>query len=185
MNNLKRNRYRNKTSFLREHVNLFLLLSGFAGLLIQAIKLLHDFDSISEFTWCLQSMAILFGVFYFYILGKEDAIKLSREEFKEYIDNKTSLKKLLLSILKDQVEEYRFQIPESEYNSSIKNWYDNSDEKNRIKNLFRLKQNVQSYIDDIGFEDFSYLLLTKAENSDIITVTNIDAKTFITIQVEL
>jgi hypothetical protein len=179
MNNLKRNRYRDKTVFLGEHKTLFLILLGLVGLASQAIKLWENFNSDSELVWILQAIAFFLAILYFYVVGKEDGTKRARDEFIGYIENKRNLEKLLSAIFENQIQDYNFKIFESEYNSSILLWYNNSDGTNKVKYFFKLKQNVQSFIDDIGVEDFSYLLLTKAENMDFIKVNDSDEKIII------
>lgn len=176
MKQLKRNRFRDKAAFFTEHKNLFLILIGLLGLIGQIKKVWNENGSISTITWSMQMTAITIGFLYFYTIGKEDSIKRSREEFKEYIDNKRNLESLLKNIFEFQIDNNISQINSSEYSNIITNWYNLSDEKNILKHLLiKRKQNVQSFIDDIGQDDFEYLLLNKSENTNLLQVIKVDA----------
>lgn len=178
MTNLKRNRYSDSTSFLTENKIMFLIISGSLGLISQTFKSLRSINHESEFINLMQFMTIIFGFLYFYVLAKENKTKRSRDEFKEYIDNKRNIQALLNYIFQEQFISSNLLISEIEYQNAIKKWHSSSDETNRLRNLYKVKQNLQSFIDDIGFEDFSILLLNKAENLNLINVTKQSGELF-------
>lgn len=172
MDKLQRNRYRDKTSLYTANKTIFLIIAGLIGVISQIYKIFHTTEFESSILWTLQVSAIILGFLYFYSIAQEDSTKRAKDELKEFIDNKRNLEKLLLSIFYSKMTTSRLRMTEKEFLLHIDEWHKKSEEKNKFKYLFFLKQNVQSFIDEIGIEYFSYLLLTKAENSNFIKVLN-------------
>ena len=168
MEYIKRNRYRDSVSFLTENKTMFLIISGISGLIGQIFNSLTIFKGEFGIIHLCQFITIIFGFLYLYVLGRETYTKRAREEFKEFLDNKRNVKKLLLHIFEEQIQNLNYGLSEGECYNAIKKWHIKSDESSKLRNLFYQKQNLQSIIDDIGIDDFSNLLLTKSENLNLI-----------------
>jgi hypothetical protein len=170
MNKLKRNKY--KSSWHKENLTFFLFLSGMVTLIINIIGGKESLLNDPTYIVILKAFGFISVGLYFYFLMKEDSAKRSKDEFKDFIDNKHNLKSLLLDIFKAPILDSKNLISLDEFKNRIVLWHKNSDEKNWLRNLFLKKENVESFIDDLGIDEFIFLLMTKSENSSFLSVTD-------------
>lgn len=190
MKYLKRNRFRGKVFFYKDNLSFFGMLVGLLALItnftLQLLKLLNT--TISENLTNILNLSFLFvgmvfGIIYLYFSVKTDFLNRTRDDFKDLINNKRELKMLLNNIFKNDIPEIKDVFSINEYHEILKNWHNASNEKNRIINLFILKKNMQSIIDDIGHEDFANILLDKSETHGFIEVEEKEDSFFLQLKI--
>ncbi|QGK75031.1 hypothetical protein [Flavobacterium sp. SLB02] len=190
MKYLKRNRFKGKIFLHKENLSLFGMIGGLLALItnftLQLLKLINI--PISEnLTYILNLsfifLGMIFGFIYLYLSNKTDFLNRARDEFKDLIDNKRELRKLLNNIFRNDTPEVKLEFSINEYHEIIKNWHNANNENNRITNMLLLKKNMQSIIDDIGQDDFSNILLNKSEICGFIEVEEKDDSLFLSLKI--
>ena len=185
---IKRNRFRNKAFLLRENITFYSSVIGLIALVTNVVlPILKNLDvnisavTISAVQIITLLLGLLIGLAYLSATSREDVIKRSRDEFKEFLETKRQVKALINEIFQNQIAIGASTFNESEFKNHIDDWYSSGKQNNKVKYLFFYRDEFQSIYDEIGKEDFYYLLLTKAEASSCLLVSDTENQIQITL----
>lgn len=126
-------------------------------------------------------IGLLAGLLYLNYASKEDLVRRSRDELKEFLEVKRQNKTLLLEIFKDLDYLIELNINKQAFASFVMKWYNTSLQNKGVKHHLIYIDDFQSILDEIGQEDFFYLLLTKSESNGFLSVNDTDKEMKITL----